>query len=178
MAGTIWNNCAPSKVQFFGWLACMARLKLLAFCKELVSLIGNANIVCVFCQNEIETVDHILLFCPFVWRLWSNIVKWWGLQWVLSGSVNGLLQWWFGCKMKKLEKKIWAVIPLAILWSIWKHRNDCVFSDIQPNWEELCDIVKVRVAMWIKASPMDAVFSVNDLVFNLQQVQYCIRNGG
>ncbi|XP_028112804.1 uncharacterized protein LOC114310906 [Camellia sinensis] len=87
-------------------------------------------------------------------------------------------EWWSGSRMKKMEKKIWAVIPLAIMWSIWKHRNECVFHGIQPNWDELCDIVKVRVAMWLKASPMDVVFSVTDMVFNLQQVQYCIRNGG
>lgn len=96
----------------------------------------------------------------------------------MPGSVNGVLQWWSGSRMKKLERKIWAVIPVTILWSIWKHRNKCVFHGIQPNWDDLCDIVKVRVAMWLKASPTDVTFSVSDLVFNLQQVQYCIRNGG
>ena len=123
-------------------------------------------------------MEHILLSCPFVWRLWSNIEKWWGLQWVIPGSVNGVLRWWSRCRMKTLEKKIWTVIPLPILWSIWTHRNESVFQGIQPNSDELCDIVKVRVAKWIKSSEMDVVFSATDLVYNMQQMQYCIRNGG
>ncbi|CAL5382290.1 unnamed protein product [Camellia sinensis] len=55
-------------------------------------------------------------------------------------------------EMQKLEKKIWMVIPLATLWSTWKHRNDCVFSGSRPNLEALCELVKVRVALWFKAS--------------------------
>ncbi|GMP35715.1 hypothetical protein CsSME_00008056 [Camellia sinensis var. sinensis] len=176
VAGSIWNNFAPPKVQFFGWLAWLGKVKTSSFLHRIGILDGSANLACVFCQNEIETVDHIFLFCPFVWLLSSNIIRWWGLQSIIPGSVNGLLQWWFGCRMKKLEKKIWMV--LAILWSTWKHRNDCIFNGSQPNLEDLCKIVKVRVAMWLKASPIQVEYSINDLVFNIQQVKHCIRIGG
>lgn len=77
-----------------------------------------------------------------------------------------------------MEKKIWMVIPLATLWSTWKHRNDCVFNVSQPNLEALCELVKVRVAIWFKASKLQVNFSINNLVFNLPQVKYCIKNGG
>ncbi|KAL7171101.1 hypothetical protein ACSBR2_035873 [Camellia fascicularis] len=97
------------------------------------------------------------------WLLWSNIVRWWGMQWVLPGSVNCLLHWWSGCEMMKLEKKIWKVLPLAILWSTWKHRNECVFSGSHPNLEDLCELVKIRVAMWLKASPLQVEYSIYDL---------------
>lgn len=96
VAGSIWNNFAPPKVQFFRWLAWLGKVKTSSFLHRIGILDGSANLACVFCQNEIETVDHILLFCPFVWLLSSNIIRWWGLP----GSVNGLLQWWFACRMK------------------------------------------------------------------------------
>ena len=80
--------------------------------------------------------------------------------------------------MSKLEKKIWMVIPLATLWSIWRHRNECVFNEIQLDFEALCEIVKVRAALWIKASPLHVAASITDLVYNLQQVKFCLRNGG
>ncbi|XP_028102995.1 uncharacterized protein LOC114302203 [Camellia sinensis] len=178
VAASIWNNFAPPKVQCFGWMAWLGKIKTSSFLHRIGILTGNVNLDCVFCHNEIETVEHILLYCHFVWLLWSNIVRWWGVQWVLPGSVNGLLNWWDGCRMKKLEKKIWKVLLLAILWSTWKHRNDCIFNGSQPNLEDLCEIVKVRVAMWLKASPTQVELSINDLVFNLPQVKFCIRNGG
>lgn len=46
---------------------------------------------------------------------------------------------------------MWKAIPLAVFWSVWKHRNDVIFNMVQPNMEELCDLIKVRVAMWMKA---------------------------
>ncbi|GMP86349.1 hypothetical protein CsSME_00039152 [Camellia sinensis var. sinensis] len=154
-------------------MAWLGKIKTSSFLHRIGILTGNVNLDCVFCHNEIETVEHILLYYPFVWLLWSNIVRWWGLQWVLPGSVNGLLNWWDGCRLKKLEKKIWKVLSLAVLWSTWKHRNDCIFNGSQPNLEDLCEIVKVRVAMWLKASPTQVEFSINDLVLNLPQVNVC-----
>ena len=78
--------------------------------------------------------------------------------------------------MKKTEKLLCKVVPLAVLWSTWKHRNDCVFNGSQPNFEELCEVVKTRIALWAKSSPANLEFSVTDIVFNLQQVKHCIRN--
>lgn len=63
MPGSIWNNCAPPNVQFFGWLAWQGKVKTSSFLQRVDILDGNANIVCVFCQSEVETIDHILLFC-------------------------------------------------------------------------------------------------------------------
>lgn len=69
--------------------------------------------------------------------------------------------------MKKTEKLLWKVVPLAVLWSTWKHKNDCVFNGCQPNFEELCEVVKARIALCAKSSPAKMEFSVNDVVFNL-----------
>ncbi|XP_028060510.1 uncharacterized protein LOC114264103 [Camellia sinensis] len=115
VAASIWNNFAPPKVQSFGWLAWLGKIKTSNFLHRIGILLGNANLDCVFCHNEVEIVEHLLLYCPFVSLLWSNIVRWWGMQWVLPGSVTGLLRWWSSCRMKKLEKKIWMVLPLEAL---------------------------------------------------------------
>lgn len=57
----------------------------------------------------------------------GGLVDWWGLQWVAPGTIGGLLDWWAGFIFKKLEGSVWKSIPLALLWSIWKCMNDCVF---------------------------------------------------
>ncbi|XP_028098838.1 uncharacterized protein LOC114298468 [Camellia sinensis] len=55
----------------------------------------------------------------------------------IPSSVDHLLVWWAGQMMKKMERKIWSAIPLVVLWSIWKHRNECVFRAAIPNLSEL-----------------------------------------
>ncbi|XP_028124098.1 uncharacterized protein LOC114321151 [Camellia sinensis] len=165
----VWNNCAPPKVKFFGWLTWQGKVKTSSFLRRIGILAAFANVGCVFCQNEKEPVNHILLSCPFVWLLWSKIMKWWGFQRVMPNLVEGLLQWWSFYKMKKTEKLLWMVVPLAVLWSTWKHRNDCVFNGSQPNFEELCEVVKARIALWAQSFLTKLEFSINDIVFNLPQ---------
>ncbi|XP_028095031.1 protein NRT1/ PTR FAMILY 7.1-like [Camellia sinensis] len=80
--------------------------------------------------------------------------------------------------MKKTEKLLWKVMSLAVLWSTWKHRNDCVFNGSQPNFEELCEVVKIRISLWAQSFPAKMEFSINDVVFNLLQVQYCVLVDG
>lgn len=67
---------------------------------------------------------------------------------MVPGSMEGLLQWWVGWKFRKKEGRVWRVLPAAVIWSIWKCRNDCLFFGIQPNLVELSDLIKVRVALW------------------------------
>lgn len=50
-----------------------------------------------------------------------------GLAMGCSWDNWGLLDWWAGFIFKKLEGSVWKSIPLALLWSIWKCMNDCVF---------------------------------------------------
>lgn len=63
-------------------------------------------------------------------------------------------------KLKKKEKKIWRVIPLAVMWSVWKCRNECVFRKSIPNLEELCELIKYRIAFWLKPAFSEFNFSV------------------
>ncbi|XP_028056520.1 uncharacterized protein LOC114260570 [Camellia sinensis] len=91
MAVVVWNNCAPPKVKFFGWLAWQGNVKTSSFLQRIGILDASAIVGCVFCENEVESVNHILLFCPFVWLLWSHIMKWWVSQWAMPNTMEGLL---------------------------------------------------------------------------------------
>lgn len=58
--------------------------------------------------------------------------------------------------MKK-ERKIWRAIPLVVSWSLWKMRNECVFNAFIPNLVELCELMKIKIALWLKSDYKEVV---------------------
>ena len=65
---------------------------------------------------------------------------------------------------------VWRLIPFAIVWTIWKVRNELKFEGIQPNWECVSDHVIARIALWATSSPKLQVYSTNDLILNIQSI--------
>ena len=167
----VWNKLAPPKAQFFGWLAWRGRIKTSELLQRIGVLPNHIPYLCCFCNENVETMEHILLWCPFIWRLWANMMRWWGMLWVIPGSIQDLLQWWDGHSFKNLSKKLWSVIPVAIFWSVWKLRNDCIFNKCQPNWDDFSELIKVRIALWIKSGVKNINYTVSDFVHNLDLIR-------
>ncbi|XP_028060624.1 uncharacterized protein LOC114264228 [Camellia sinensis] len=165
----LWKNFAPSKVKFCGWLVWRGRLKTVAVLKNLRVLNEDSDSLCLFCKSEEESVHHLMLFCPFV-----DMMQWWGLVWVLPGLVKDLLLWWSGVKFSKIVLRMWKVIPLAVMWSLWKARNECLFSGKPVEWNELAELVNVRVALWSKLNIEGMHYSVQQIVTNLHQTKACV----
>lgn len=125
----IWKNLAPYRVQCFIWLVLHGRVKTADYLFSLGIIQNEEETFCKFCAAHIETLDHLFLHCVPVWLLWSNILSWWGVKWVTPSSTKDLLMWWKDWKLKKIKRKIWDVIPMAVIWTIWKLRNSRVFEN-------------------------------------------------
>ena len=46
---------------------------------------------CCLCCNNAEFVDHLLLFCLIAHSLWMYMIRFFGIEWVMPGSVVDLL---------------------------------------------------------------------------------------
>ncbi|XP_028083384.1 uncharacterized protein LOC114284637 [Camellia sinensis] len=170
----IWNNLAPPKVQFLSWLAWKGRIKCSEFLQRIGVLSLSTSALCVFCRAELETVNHVFLHCPFIWKLWANLVNWWNYKWVSPGTVEGLLLSWAGIRMKKKMLAVWKIIPVAVLWSVWRSINDCLFNKVQLEWNALEELIKARVALWVATSLKGFNYSVHDVIYNLKQICLCV----
>ncbi|KAI7992486.1 hypothetical protein LOK49_LG12G03033 [Camellia lanceoleosa] len=109
-----------------------------------------------------------------VWRVWSELLQWWGVVWVVPGSIQGLFQWWTWHSCRNEERRIWSAIPLVTLWSLWKHRNECIFQGTQPQLQDFHELIITRLAFWYKAASKRFQFSIHDFLFNFPQIRYCL----
>ena len=90
-------------------------MKTTDFPQRLGVISSREEITCPFFKSEPETRNQMLLLCPGVWRLWSELLDWWGICGATPASVEGLLQWWMGVDLKKMEHLIWKSLPIALL---------------------------------------------------------------
>ena len=50
---------------------------------------------CYLCCCNAESMDHLLLFCPIAHSLWMYMLRLFGIDWVMLGSIKDLLFCWF-----------------------------------------------------------------------------------
>lgn len=48
------------------------------------------------------------------------------------------------------------------------------FKAATPQLEDLCDLIKIRVALWLNHRLKDFHFSVHDFLNNLRHIRFCL----
>jgi hypothetical protein len=112
-----------------------------------VDLVGGVT-GCSFCGAANETPVHLLLHCNLASAVWYRVSCWLGF--VLVNPPNLFISFasFLGNSNAKKRKKGFAVIWHAVLWVIWKVRNDRIFNNKLLTVEEVVDAVKLTAWRW------------------------------
>ena len=161
----IWRVKAPRQVSFFIW--CVAWNKILTGDNLRLRRLVLVN-WCIMCRHCGETVDHLLLHCEMTHRLWSLTVdhlllhcemthqlwsfalKSFDLSWVIPRSIPDLLFGWWNWLGKHLSQ-IWNLVPLCILWCIWKEQNRRTFEDFNSSVDQFLASFSGTLFDWSRA---------------------------
>ncbi|KAE8704873.1 hypothetical protein F3Y22_tig00110435pilonHSYRG00103 [Hibiscus syriacus] len=160
----IWLGNAPPRVELFVWQLVQHRVPV----KEELAKRGVAEIVdqrCVLCGREVESVSHLFLHCRVVWGLWSSFLKMWNVSLVTPKCTMEFLILWDDFMTNSL---IWRFIPRAVMWSVWKCRNEIIFQKGKLDLVRLSFIVRFRVASWFSAHFKDVGIPLDSLVGDLK----------
>jgi hypothetical protein len=92
---------------------------------------------CPICNQSEQTINHLLL--PYACQFWFSILQRVGMQ-ALSPQPHKdfLNEWWSRVEASvnsTARKGINSLIILGV-WTIWKHRNRCLFEGASPNLAE------------------------------------------
>ena len=80
--------------------------------------------------NSNETIQHLILDCPYARLVWRIIFFATGLT--PPKSIRHMFNSWLSNQSKKIRRVIWVGVA-AICWAIWRCRNDLIFNKIKVN---------------------------------------------
>jgi len=142
----LWKSWAPGKCKTFVWLAIRNR------CWTVDRLLKRGlrhPERCVLCDQEEETIQHILMSCVFARQFWCAILQQLDLARLTPTRRSSFAVWW-----KKAERKLQKHLrrgfnSFCILgaWIIWKHIA-CVFDGLTPNLQQAVQAFKYEAHAW------------------------------
>uniref|UniRef100_A0A2N9FRM3 Reverse transcriptase domain-containing protein n=1 Tax=Fagus sylvatica TaxID=28930 RepID=A0A2N9FRM3_FAGSY len=84
-----------------------------------------------------ESIDHLLLHCPYAKELWDMIFGLFGIHWVMPKCVIEVFWCWQGSFGRHQNLVIWKAIPHCLMWCIWRERNARTFEGSETSIVEM-----------------------------------------
>ncbi|XP_071712825.1 uncharacterized protein [Rutidosis leptorrhynchoides] len=144
---TMRNNLISKKVEIFIWRAMEKRLPtLVELDKRGIDL---HSIRCPICDEDVETIDHSLIFCNSVMDIWSRVYRWWGFGNMTNLSVSGAFLGNCNITCSELGTKIWQAIEWTCGYLIWRNRNNKIFKNKSWNAPTALSEIQILSFDWI-----------------------------
>ncbi|XP_042756535.1 uncharacterized protein LOC122197122 [Lactuca sativa] len=145
-----WYKVVPIKVLGFIWKAVQGRIPVAVELGSRGILVNS--LLCSLCIGQQESVDHVLIGCPFAYGIRENIMSWCGVtlnHCSLQTTVDLLqsISAWGGCPKKR---KRLTIISYGMLWCIWRYRNKRLFSNEGVSLIQGTSYIKTMVFYWCK----------------------------
>jgi hypothetical protein len=145
-----WRTWAPQSVKFFTWLANLDRCWTAA---RLQRRGLQHHPRCLLCDQEMETMHHLLTGCCFSQQVWFEVLAWLRATCNPPERDDSIHIWWHKARQSSPAPthKGLASITLLVPWMLWKHRNDCVFNGARPSINTVINNIKEVAALWARA---------------------------
>ncbi|KAH1215344.1 putative ribonuclease H protein [Glycine max] len=144
---TIWSLHIPPRASAFTWRILKNRLPTRDNLRRRNVELPSYN--CPLCDQEGETVGHIMYSCRKTCHLWWETLRWVNRMGPFSLQPNcHLLQFsqWSG---KRNVDNRWKALWIALSMTIWKHRNALVFNNQDFCSEKVMDEALFLTWSWI-----------------------------
>ncbi|WMV30999.1 hypothetical protein MTR67_024384 [Solanum verrucosum] len=126
-------NSARPKAIFTQWLQAQNRLLIK---DRMLKWKMQVEPVCVMCNQEEETRDHLFYDCIFARMLWRRL-----LQWINQNSSSNVIvsQQWIIVKTKGKNPQAQALklIYAEYIYALWKERNTRIFEKHETTMENI-----------------------------------------
>lgn len=143
----LWRTRAPNKCIFFIWLALHER----CWTSDRLQRHGlRDDNFCALCDQEPETLHHLLLFCAYSREVWHKCFRRYGFAYFQPSREETLADWWLRMRksMPKPGRKQYDSLLILVAWSIWLERNARVFRN-NDRWPvNLVEHISSELQQW------------------------------
>ncbi|GAU34378.1 hypothetical protein TSUD_217180 [Trifolium subterraneum] len=155
--GQLWESPAPSKVIAFSWQLLYDRIPTRRNLEVRGILGRDTPWECLGCVGMVESSLHLFLHCPSAMMVWYEMFRWLGVIIVIPPSLFLLFEVMRGSAKNVKMQKGFVMIWHATIWSLWKARNNSMFSNVSFTPKTIVDDIKVLSWKWsitrLKVSP-------------------------
>ncbi|XP_048491667.1 uncharacterized protein LOC125492950 [Beta vulgaris subsp. vulgaris] len=82
---------------------------------------------CLICGMHEETQKHLFFECNYSKSIFRRIATWMGIQ-LSNMTVQSIMQWISRCRETKFKKQVYAMVLGALVYHIWRCRNEVYWS--------------------------------------------------
>lgn len=136
-----WSIKAEGKVQFFMWLLLQNRLWT---ADRLEERGWPHEDRCTFCDQVLESANHLCLQCPFAKQVWLGIQSSHATIANIGIRSTTIRAWWKKASrfIKSKEKRQQTTMAAYVVWHLWKERNRRTFEHTTCSADGL--VVQIR----------------------------------
>ncbi|GJX78798.1 reverse transcriptase domain, reverse transcriptase zinc-binding domain protein [Tanacetum coccineum] len=108
---TLWNKLVPKKVNIFTWRALRGRLSVrVELDKRGVDL---DSVLCLSCDNIVETCAHCLINCDLTMSVWDKIFNWWDVGIVNAFTIDEVFSSNGNINVPDYYSQVWQAVILT-----------------------------------------------------------------
>ena len=160
---TRWNRDVPLKVNINTWRVMNGRMATRSNLDRRGMDLDSVR--CPLCDNGIETEEHIFLHCKIAKDLWSDVFKWWRIPNVSFLSLHGLVHSADHTPLEGKFTRFFDAVVQTTIWSIWRYRNNVIFSSKKPSKDLIFNDIKTYSFNWIVSRGKKKIFKSDKVVW-------------
>jgi hypothetical protein len=116
---------------------------------------------CPLCEQEEETINHLLTSCVFARQVWFDLLSTVSLQELTPQPADDSFEEWWRRSNTRLQgqcRRGFNSLVILDAWIIWKHRNQCVFKGVSPSVPFVLQAARDEALLWTMAGAKDLSF--------------------
>ncbi|XP_071700404.1 uncharacterized protein [Rutidosis leptorrhynchoides] len=158
---TLRNRLLPQKIEVFIWRAQRNRLPVRTELDKRGIDLDSAR--CPVCDNEVETLEHMLIHCTFAKDLWLRFFKWWKVDNFQIQSVNDIASGPMSHSHNFPNPDLMTASMWVCAYKIWYNRNNKLFNKTDGSSSFVLQEVQSCSFKWI---------SIRDKKHSLDWIQW------